>query len=312
MRERSCGTRALKLARHLQRTRPDIVPPTEPVEGFGALLEGTDPSMKFVLREAFGPGGVPTPRWSRGFALFGGSVTVVRLSISAGSRQYSIRSEDAEVVRSYLGSACAPIGSYLGSYGPTDLTIDDHILDYPVELPRGVYNDTLLAGWLDGLVRSGAIPTARTALVVLAPPGPLNMDADPGRGSIGYHAAASVPYAFVNVAAGPLRRQDATDAFALATSHSLAELVADPLADLQRPEVCDPCGPNCRLPVRAYFGAGGAFVAASSEFPPSAPYDLFVHAIVAPSSVGECPAPESACTLPPPPSGKTRGDGVRE
>jgi hypothetical protein len=84
-------------------------------------------------------------------------------------------------------------------------------------------------------------------------------------------------------------------------------MLADPSAELRRPEVCDPCGPNSRASVRAYFDAAGNFVGASPNFPPALPYARFLHAVAPPSSVSESAASEAACAWPPPPEVRSSG-----
>ncbi|MCI4326825.1 MAG: hypothetical protein L3K16_04220 [Thermoplasmata archaeon] len=301
--DRSCATRSLKVARHLQRTRPDIVPPVEPLEGFASVLEGTDPSMKFLLRDALAPGKVPAAGSAPASPLFAGSLVFAHLTITAGSKQFAVAPADLEVAMKFAGQAAGPISTYASQYGPNALAIAARPIPLPVSVPKGVFNDSVVQGWVDQLVQANALPATSTGLVVLSPRGPLNTDADPGRGVIGYHGRAAVPYAFVNVLGPALTLPDPEDLFALALSHEIAELTVDPDANLANPEVCDPCGPNCQTPIRAYFDATGAFLGASAQFPPPYEYGFFVNAIVQPASSAQCPAPATACEYPPPKDG---------
>jgi hypothetical protein len=298
--DRTCATRSLKLARHLQATRPDIVPATEPLEGFANVLEGTDPSIRYLLRDALAPGKVPTVGNQAVAPLFQGSLTFAHLTVQAGTKSFAVSPVDLATAMKYSGSVVGPISRYAAQYGPNTVSVAEVPLELPVSLPKGIYNDSVLQQWVDGLVRSHSLPLDSTAVVVLNPPGPLNTDADPGRGVLGYHGKSTVPYAFVNVLGSGLTLPDPADVYALALSHEIAEMAVDPSATLANPEVCDPCGPNCQTPIRAYFDAAGGFLGGTTAFPPPFEYGFFLNAIVQPSSATQCPAPASACAYGPP------------
>jgi hypothetical protein len=298
--DRTCATRTLKLARHLQRNRPDIVPAIEPLEGFATVLEGTDPSMKFQLRDALAPGTLPAVGTKTVAPLFNGTLVFANLTIAAGTKQYSVASNDLTTATKYAGLAVGPISQYAGQYGPNALAIQPASPPLTVAVPKGVYNDTTVQSWVNQLVQANSLAVESTAIVVLNPVGPLNTDADASRGVLGYHGKASVPYAFVNLLGPGLAIPDPDDLFALALSHEIAEMTVDPSADLANPEVCDPCGPNCQSPIRAYFDATAAFLGGSSQFPPPFDYGFFLNAIVEPSSATQCPAPSSSCAYAPP------------
>ncbi|MCI4355856.1 MAG: hypothetical protein L3K18_01765 [Thermoplasmata archaeon] len=306
MTDRSCSTRSLKVAHHLQRTRPDIVPAVEPLEGFGSILEGSDPSLRFVLRDAFGPAGVPSAGTKAVAPLFNGSLVFLRLNVTVGSRSFALSPSDLGVALQFAGGAVAQITRYAAQYGPNTMSVTASTVEVPVSLPKGVYNDATVQQWVNAVVAAQHLDGATTAIVILNPPGPLNTDADPGRGVLGYHGLAAVPYAFVNVMGTGLTVSDPADLYALALSHELAELAVDPSANLANPEVCDPCGPNCQTPIRSYFDQAGAFLGATTAFPPPFPYGLFLNAIVQPAAANQCPAPASACAYAPPPDATPR------
>jgi hypothetical protein len=298
--DRSCATRSLKVARHLQRTRSDIVPAVEPLEGFASVLVGTDPSMKFVLREALAPGKVPVAGTRATGPLFAGSLVFAPLVVSAGAKKLSLSETDLDAVLKYAGMAVGPISTYARQYGPNALAVSATPIPVPASVPRGVFNDSTVQAWVDQLVAAHSLASDSTAVVVLNPPGPLNTDADAGRGILGYHGRATVPYAFVNVVGAELTLSDALDHFALALSHEIAELATDPAADLVNPEVCDPCGPSSQAPVRAYFDGAGEYLGSTAAFPPPFEYGFFLSAIVQPGAATQSPAPSSSCAYGPP------------
>ncbi|MCI4324561.1 MAG: hypothetical protein L3K00_01555 [Thermoplasmata archaeon] len=300
MPERSCATRALKVARHLQRTRPDIVPAVEPLSGFANVLEGSDPSMRYLLRDALAPGKVPAAGPSAIAPLFQGSLTFVHLTVQAGGKQLALSPTDLATAMKFAGGALGPISRYASQYGPNSLGVAESPVELPVSVPKGVYNDSTVQGWVDGVMDASPFPASVGAVVVLNPPGPVNTDADASRGVLGYHGLAKVPYVFVNVLGANLTVPDAADLYALALSHEIAEMTVDPSANLANPEVCDPCGPNCQTPIRAYFDSVGSFLGGMTAFPPPFEYGFFLNAIVQPASATQCPAPAAACAYAPP------------
>lgn len=295
-----CRSRDLKVAWHLQRVAPEILPADEPLEGFDSILKGSDPMLRFQLRELLGPGKLPRVSTGAAGPLFQGSIALVGLDFGGSSAGPVLSASDLAVAAAFVPRALVPIAAYATQYGPTAPTWRPPAISYPVAAPGLRYNDAQLQAWVNTLVARGGPAAGAAAVVALNPPGALNTDADASQGVLGYHGLASVPYGFVNVTGAGLELSDPEDKFALALSHEIAELVVDPRADLSNPEVCDPCGPNCQAVFRDYFDDSGNFVASSTSFPPSQPYAFFINGIVRPPSATSCPAPDTACAYAPP------------
>lgn len=302
-----CRSRDLKVAWHLQRVAPDILPAEEPLEGFDSILQGSDPMLRFQLRELLAPGKLPRVRSGAVAPLFQGPIALVALDFGASSGGPSLSDPDVAVAGTFVSKALGPIAAYASQYGPTAPAWMGPARQYPVAAAGARYNDAQLRAWVNTLVAPGAPAAGAAALVVLNPPGALNTDADATQGVLGYHGLATVPYGFVNVTAAGLDLNDRADRFALALSHEIAELVVDPRADLSNPEVCDPCGPNCQTVFRDYFDDPGGFIASSTSFPPSQPYAFYINGIVRPPSATACPAPDSACAYAPPSGDRAPG-----
>jgi hypothetical protein len=256
--------------------------------------------MRFLLRDALAPGKVPTAGTKAVAPLFQGSLTFVHLAVRAGTKKLALSPNDLATAMKFAGGAVGAISRYASQYGPNSLSVAEAPVELRVSVPKGVYNDSTVQNWVNGLVAGSPFPASVGGVVVLNPPGPVNTDADASRGVIGYHGMAKIPYAFVNVLGANLTVADAADAYALALSHEIAELTVDPSADLANPEVCDPCGPNCQTPIRAYFDSPGSFLGGSTAFPPPFEYGFFLNAIVQPASASQCPAPPAACAYAPP------------
>jgi hypothetical protein len=299
--ERSCFTRRLKQARYLQRRHPEIVPTPEPSEGFETVLEGSDPSLRFALRDALDASQAAAPDARASRARFAGALHLVRPTISGPKAgPTAVPAEAVTVVQRYLDAAHPLIARYAAQYGTVALRTGPAVLEAPAIAPHGRYNDSTLRGWVDEWVRRGGLPATGAAAVVLNPPGAVNTDADPSRGILGYHSAASIPYAFVNLFETPISVADAEDRFALGVSHVVAELAVDPAAELSNPEVCDPCGQSGAGPIRTYFDESGAYLGSTAEFPPPFPYGFYLSAVARPTSATATAASPEACGYGPP------------
>ncbi|MCI4350435.1 MAG: hypothetical protein L3K15_02840 [Thermoplasmata archaeon] len=295
-----CRTREIKLARHLQRVAPDLVPAEEPAEGFGSLLQSGDPMLRFQLRDLESRGRLPPTRSAASAPLFTGALKFVTLNYPGPGGGLAILPADIATCLAYAARAVPPIVRYANQYGRAAASVDP--IAATLAPPRAArrFNDTSVKTWVDAFVRANGLPPNASAVVLLNPPGAVNTDADPAQGVLGYHGLASVPYSFVNVVGSGFALDDPSDQFALALSHEIAEMVVDPRADLSNPEVCDPCGPNCQTVWRGYFDAGGAYLATETAFPPALPFAFFINGIVQPPDSTACPAPRSACAYGPP------------
>jgi hypothetical protein len=231
--------------------------------------------------------------------LFQGTLVFVQMAFQTPSGTLSLGASDLNVAVSFSRQAVLPISRYASQYGPNGLTVSASLVPFAANLPAGSYNDQMLQGWVNTLVGQGGLP-ANPCVVILNPPGAVNLDADPRKGVGGYHSLARVPYIFVDVMGRGLIVQDSANVFALALSHEIAEMVVDPRADLSNPEVCDPCGPNCQTVWIDYFDDRGAYLGTTQSFPPPFGYAFLINGIVRPSAATMCPAPGTACNYAPP------------
>ncbi len=236
--------------------------------------------------------------------LFHGTTYFVRIAFTITSQNDAVIAVDAADVQTaiaYATQAATPISQYATLYGPNALAIAPAIVDFAVTIADPSYTDAQLGGWADTIARQHGL-SADACIAVLNPQGVVNTDASLSSGVIGYHSVATLPYLMVNVTGAGFTIADATDTYALGLSHELAEMVVDPSANAQNPEVCDPCAGNCRVDYRDYFRSGTppAFVGGAGSFPPSFSYDFFIAAIAQPAYVSACPAPAGGCAYAPP------------
>ncbi len=305
-----CATRAIKNARHLQATAPHILPKEEPAGGYAsrvpreilARLHTTLPPRDLDrvpgLAAALARAPAPRPKAAAG-PLFRGTLVFAAVNFRTSGGFVSVKPADLAVATEFAGLAAKPISAYATQYGPNSLAIADKAVPFAATVPSGRYNDQILEGWVNAIVKTNGLP-ADTCVVVLNPQGVVNTDADPSQGVGGYHGMANVPYCFVNVMGSGLTVRDEANVYALALSHEIAEMAVDPRADLGNPEIADPCGPNCQTVWIDYFNNAGGYIQTLQAFPPPFDYAFFVNAIVQPAEATLCPAPANACAYAPP------------
>ncbi|MCI4345774.1 MAG: hypothetical protein L3K07_03355 [Thermoplasmata archaeon] len=270
------------------------------MEGFRSILDASDPSMRYLLRDALAPGKVPRVRQEPTSRPFVGSLVLVRPTFETRKGPFSVGIEDAGLIARYLARVAPIVERYLAPFTRVGLRTEPAPHELSVRLLSNRFCDSQVAQWLDSV--AAGHPGA-AGLVVVAPTSVVNSDADPSLGVRGYHALARLPYLFLNVQGTSLRLEDRTDGFALALSHHLFEMASDPSAELENPEVCDPCGATAESSCRNYFGAGDDYLGGGSEFPPRFDYAYFLHGIARKGSLLGRPLSASECGFPPPLAG---------
>lgn len=304
-----CATRAMKNARHVQATAPHILPRTEPPEGFTSRIPRelltrlhsplTTRELERVpgLAAVLAKNPIPRPRAAAAAPLFSGTLVFAAITFRTSSGSMGVSPADLATAMSFARLAAVPISAYATQYGPNRVAVGAQTVPFAASVPSGRYTDQTLQGWVNSIVTANNLPSS-SCVVILNPRGIVNTDADPSQGVGGYHGLARIPYAFVNVMGAGLTVKDEANAYALALSHEIAEMVVDPRADLSNPEVCDPCAGNCGVTFYESFDDSGRYMGGGPT--PAPRYAFFINSIVKPNAATQCPAPGSACAYAPP------------
>jgi Repeat of unknown function (DUF346) len=230
--------------------------------------------------------------------LFGGTLHFVQIAFTIRNQNnatVSVSSSDIRTAITYASAVARPISAYAAQYGPNSVNVNPNILTFSVTLDSAVYNNSLLASWVNLIAERNSLP-ANDCIVVVNPQAMNNTDGSLSKGVFGYHDHANLPYIFLNLRGQGLTVADLQQFYATNLSHEIAETVVDPLANVVNPEVCDPCGPNCQSTFISYFRLDGVYLG-SFQFPTSPPFafDLQLNGIVKPISANACPAPAVDC-----------------
>ncbi len=260
-------------------------------------------------RTVHGAGAVPPGgRAQVATPLFSGTVHFVTIQFQTPAGTVGVSTTDTTVGVTYC-ALIAPIASrYASQYGPNSVNVDPAAPNKLVTPSGGTtYSDGELAGWVDDYAAAANLP-AGDAMAVLNPPsGVENTNARVSDGVLGYHSISprGHPYLFVNVQGTGFSVNDAAGFFALALSHELQEMLVDPRANGENPEVCDPCAGNCSSttslelfdPRLNYLGSA---TTSTTSPPPGTQYAFYLNSMVRPDHATDCPAPPLACAYPPP------------
>jgi hypothetical protein len=318
---RICVTRALKNARYLQKVAPHIIPPEEPMEGFGSLVplevltvlhrkQGTDIRGHNNLTQLLKMEQLPVAGNQALDPLFNGTLHFVQITFTTTTGSVAVSTADMTTAVQYATLAAVPIAAYASQYGSNAVNVSQTILQFNASVPSAKYNDQTLQGWVNTITNQNGLPGS-ACLIILNPHGVTNTDGDINQGILGYHGKANVPYCFVNVFGTNLTVADEQDFYAWQLSHEIAEMTVDPNVDGHNPEVCDACGPNCPPSWRDFFvPPNNTYSQTTDVFPPGFTYSFFINAIVQPNSAQQCPAPQTACAYAPPRSPAASGPVV--
>lgn len=320
---RICVTRAVKNAKFLQATAPQIIPADEPLEGFTSLvpldqlqrlhLLREDEVQNAKLKKFVRTTDIPRAGILPAAALFAGSLVFARITFNTPGGAVAVSAADVATAVQYATLAVVPISAYASQYGTNSLSVDQTVLTFSVNLAGTQYNDQTLQQWVNTLAGQPGLPV-NPCIVVLSPQGVTNTDGDINQGILGYHGKANVPYCFCNVFGQNLTIADQANVYALQLSHEIAEMTVDPEANNSNPEVCDPCGPNCQTPwLDCFGGQGNAYLQTTQTLPPTFAYTFFINAIATPGTVSQCPPTStSACSYAPPKTGKETKEFIKE
>jgi hypothetical protein len=330
------GTRALKNARKIQSLAPDIVPATEPPEGFASVLAfeilsrfhrmseeelAGHPNLAQLSRQLHN-GAVSDQRVTPHGIIFAddpfkGTLYLAKISFKVGANTRAVADSEMATMLQYLNVAAPAIAKYCSQYGENRLAVSSKILSLSVDLPSAKYNDDTLQGWVRTLLAQVHTPIRESCVIVCNPIGVVNSDGDPAQGIGGYHSNVVLavpsptdpfflpsPYCFVNVSNQlALSVADRVNSYAEILSHEVAEMTVDPYASWTNPEVSDGCAGNCSNRWLSFFtvdaSGGYTYLRSELDIPPTLAYDFFTAAVAQPSNAGDCPAPQRACAYAP-------------
>jgi hypothetical protein len=303
-----CYTRAMKNARFLRTAKPEVFGQDLDAEGFGTgvpmeILHGLHriPPSSPVLNRHKAVADVlrvvrpPVPGQVSRDALFSGTIHFGQVTFRTSGGDLVIPASDMNQIVQYAQHAVVSISEYAAQYGPNSISVATALLPKTVTLSGTSFNDGDLQGWVNELATSNGFGSDH-CIFVPVPPGV--SAASVGENS-GYHFKANIPYIVAGVTTG-LTLADSADVYAMVVSHEIAEMVVDPNANGNNPEVCDPCDINCSNLTRCYFDASDNFLGSNQNSPPGGfTFSYYTCAVVKQAGAAKCPASTADCQYAP-------------
>ena len=300
-------TRALKNARFLQATSPEIFRREPGASGFGtgipleilrnlhrlphhSPLLNRHPQVAEFLRTH----PLPMPSHGAHDALFSGTVYFAQVTFRSRRRDRVMSTADMNTIVQYAQHAIVPISEYAATqYGPNKVAVSPNLLTFTANVPSsGTFTDSDLQGWVNAMVAANRLP-ADSCIYVICPQG---ISAHDVGGNAGYHGLANIPYIVAGVYATGLTPRDDADVYAMVVSHEMAEMIVDPKVDGHNPEVCDPCDLNCKNLTRVYFNSADNFLGTNQSSPPHGfGFAYYICAVVKAEGASNCPASAADC-----------------
>ena len=305
-------TRAMKNARFLKETAPDLFAKDEMDRGFGTgipievlrKLHRLTPASPMLnsypeLASFLQSNPLPVPnRLPAREALFSGTVYFAQVTFNTSSGAKVVPTADMNQIVAYATRAIIPIAEYVvQQYGASQVSVSPTFLTFSVNVPSASFTDGDLQGWVNNMMTANNLGTDSCIFVYV----PGSVSAPEVGPNSGYHGFANIPYIAAGLGnATNLTLQDEADVYAMVVSHEMAEMVVDSTVDHVNPEVCDPCDINCNNLTRVYFDTEDNFLGANQSSPPGGfTFDYYICAIVKSAGAGNCPAAAADCQYAP-------------
>jgi hypothetical protein len=319
--ENLCVTRALKVLKHLQRTVPAGIPP-ESLQGLSSLPVKTLARLhavkdmhavtdNAVLATFLANNPIPVARASVPDALFRGTLVFVRVTFNrSGQPPFAVSGADVQTALNYATLAVKPIQRYASQYGINSISVSPTILNATLNVTGNTFSDDQIQAIVNQVITDNHLSNAGVVILhdTSVANGPTNTIFNNKFG--GYHLMTDSghPYCFCKVFGTNLTIPDKGNVYAQILSHEIAEMVVDPKADLNNPEVADACAGNCNNDQFDLFDSTGNFIGGTNKLSTAPAFAFFINSIIQPEFFDpdtEC-AVKSAnttavCIYPPPP-----------
>ena len=299
-----CITRALQNANYLQSKSPDLFDKKKPLttniplEHLMSLhLMKPEQIQHKSIADQLAKTKIPLPRDQAIGSLFNGTLYFVQVTFNgAGAVTTTLNTADIQTAIQYATLAVNPIAQYARYYGTNigsipAINVSPTMLSFEVNVTSNTYTDNDLQGWVDQIVSDNGLSSGSgTCIVVMNDiSGPVqNSDADPSQvGGYHFNTSKNTPYCFCNVYGTSLTIDDRQANYAGVLSHETAEMTVDPVpSQIENPEVCDPCAPNCQGNYFTYFDGKNNYLGGLQTDDPTSfgqQYTYYINSIVSAS-----------------------------
>jgi hypothetical protein len=319
-----CGTRTVKIAKHLHAVAPSGITAAS-IDAFaygragsGSAVEPSTPAddtLRAWLENNPIPAGAPVVA----APLFHGTLVFVRMTFQEpGGASSAMSLSDVQVAVQYATLAVNPIQRYASLYGPNSVNVSPNVIEFDAQLAGNSFTMSDFEGWVDQCASMAKAAGIGSPCIVILHNRDLPNSPSFVNNRNAFHSMTSSgnPYCYCLVFGEGLSVADNNHTsgghpndkvYAHILSHEIAEMVVDPQANLENREVCDACAGNCDNTWFCLFDQSGTFLGGTADTATSTGYAYFINSIVSASAAvnsDQCivddSSKQSACVYAPP------------
>jgi hypothetical protein len=262
---------------------------------------------------------IPSAKPKASAPLFHGNLVFVQLIFQEPNQPpSSVTMADLQTAVSYAILAVQPIQRYASQYGPNSVGVWPNVISFTASLTGNSFTQAQFEGWVEQCAKTARNDgVSHPCIVILHNRDLPNSPAFSGqRNSFHSQTGDGTPYCYCLVFGQNLSIADnnhtingrpTEKVYAHLLSHEIAEMVVDPSANLENPEVCDACAGNCNISLFDLFDQNGVFLGGTADTASATGFAFFINPIVSSTAVldsNQCVVPASgaqnACIYPPP------------
>ena len=300
-----CATRAVKILKHLHRMVPQTVPrsslhaleklPSGVLAGLHANSDWDKATNDAQLKNWLANNPIPSPKAKVSHPLFHGTLVFVQLIFQEPNQPpSSVSMADVQTAINYAALAVLQIQRYASQYGPNSVDVSPDVIPFTATLTGASFSLSQFEGWVEQCAKTARDSNvSNPCIVILHNRGLPNSAVFSGhRDSFHSMTGNGTPYCYSLVFGQNLSIADNNHTidgrpnekvYAHNLSHEIAEMVVDPAANDENPEVCDACAGNCNNSLFDLFDQNGVFIGGTADTASASGFAFFINSIVSAS-----------------------------
>jgi hypothetical protein len=331
-----CATRAVKVLKYLHRIVPQNVPrssldaleklPSIALAGLHATSDWDKITNDAQLKNWLANNPIPSPNAHVSHPLFHGTLVFVQLIFQQPNQPpSSVSMADVQTGVNYAALAALPIQRYASQYGPNSVDVWPNVIPFTATLTGASFSQSQFEGWVEQCAKTARDSNVSNPCIVILHNRDLPNSAmfSGRRNSFHSMTGNGTPYCYSLVFGQNLSIADNNHTidgrpnekvYAHTLSHEIAEMVVDPAANLENPEVSDACAGNCNNSLFDLFDQNGVFIGGTADTASTTGFNFFINSIVRPDvplNADQCIVDggnaQSACIYAPPPAWNGQG-----
>ena len=324
-----CATRAVKVLKYLYRMVPQTVHrsslhaleklPSGVLAGLHTNSDWDKVTKDAQLKHWLANNPIPSPKAKVSHPLFHGTLVFVQLIFQEPNQPpSSVSMADVQTAVNYAALAVLQIQRYASQYGPNSVDVWPDVIPFTATLTGASFSLSQFEGWVEQCAKTARDSNVSNPCIVILHNRDLPNSAAFSGQRDPFHSMTGngTPYCYCLVFGQNLSIADNNHTingrpndkvYAHILSHEIAEMVVDPAAHHENPEVCDACAGNCNISLFDLFDQNGVFIGGTADTASAHGFAFFINPIVSASVAldsNQCVVQggdtQTACVYPPP------------